>query len=126
MSRWKTEKHFTSWLGLAPNTKVSGGKVISSKVPKKKHCAGQAFRMAALSMSKSATPIGEYYRRIRSKAGGPKAVIATARKIAVIYYHMLSQKTAFDPFALLEYQKRYKEKKIRDLEKYLDKLKQAG
>jgi hypothetical protein len=51
MSRWKNEKHFTSWLGLAPNTKISGGKVISSKVPKKKHYAGQAFRMAALSIA---------------------------------------------------------------------------
>jgi transposase len=126
MSHWKSEKHFTSWLGLAPNTKISGGNIISSKVPKKKHYAGQAFRISALSMSKSMTPLGEYYRRIRSRAGGKKAVIATARKIAIIYYHMLSKKTSFDPLALLEYQNKYKEKKIRDLEKYLEKLKKAG
>jgi transposase len=123
MSRWKNEKHFTSWLGLAPNTKISGGKVISSKVPKKKHYAGQAFRMAALSACKSKTPLGEYYRRIRTRAGGPKAVIATARKLAVIYYSMVSKKTSFDPMALADYQNKYKEKKIRDLEKYLEKLK---
>ena len=66
MSRWKTEKHFTSWLGLAPNTKISGGKVISSRVPKKKHYAGQAFRMAAMSLQNNKGPLGDFYRRVRT------------------------------------------------------------
>ena len=84
MSRWKTEKHFTSWLGLAPNTKISGGKVISSRVPKKKHYAGQAFRMAAMSMRNNKGALGDFYRRIRTYAGAPKAIVAVARKLAVI------------------------------------------
>jgi hypothetical protein len=70
--------------------------------------------------------LGDYYRRIRTRAGVPKAVIATARKLAVIYYHMLSQKNAFDPKALEEYQNTYREKKIKQLEKYIDKLKKSG
>jgi transposase len=126
MSRWKNEKHFASWLGLAPNTKISGGKVISSKVPKKKHHAGQAFRMATLSLSKSQTPLGDYFRRIRAKAGGPKAIVATARKMAVIYYQMLSKTEAFNPALLIDYQEKYKEKKIRLLEKAIEKLKAAA
>ena len=125
MNRWKSDKHFTSWLGLAPNTKVSGGKIISSKIPKRKQYAGQAFRMATLSIANSKSPLGDYYRRIRSRAGKGKAVVATARKLAVIYYQMNRTKTAFNPQALSEYQKEYKERKIKQLERALAKLKAA-
>jgi transposase len=76
MLKWKTEHHFTSWLGLAPNTKISGGKVISSRIKKKKHYAGQAFRIAANSLYNSKSPMGDYYRRIRAKSGAAKAVEA--------------------------------------------------
>lgn len=117
MSKWKTEHHFTSWLGLAPNTKISGGKVISSKIMKKKHHAGQAFRLAANSLYNSKSPLGDYFRRIRAKAGAAKAVVATARKLAIIYYKMISRKETFNPKALEDYQKQYKQKKIRQLKK---------
>jgi transposase len=112
VSKWKNEHHFTSWLGLAPNTKISGGKVISSKIMKKKHYAGQAFRMAANGLYKSKSPLGDYFRRIRAKAGAPKAVVAVARKLAIIYYKMVTNKEAFNPKALEEYRQKYKEKKI--------------
>ena len=125
MSRWHNYKHFTSWLGLAPNTKISGGKILSSKVPKRKQQAGQAFRIAALSIANSKTPLGDFYRRIRSKAGKGKAIVATARKLAVIYYHMISTKTSFNAQALADYQSQYKEHKIKQLERTLAKLKAA-
>lgn len=125
MTKWKTEHHFTSWLGLAPNTKKSAGKVISSRIKKKKHHAGQAFRVAANSLSNSKSPLGDYYRRIRSKAGAAKAVVATARKMAIIYYKMVSNKEAFNPKALEDYQNRYKEKKINQLKKKILQLQAA-
>jgi hypothetical protein len=125
MTKWKNENHFTSWLGLAPNTKISGGKVISSRIMKKKHHAGQAFRMAANSLYNSKSPLGDYYRRIRTKAGAGKAVIATARKLAIIYYKMVANKEAFNPLALYEYQKKYKEKKINQLKKKIALLEAA-
>jgi hypothetical protein len=105
MTKWKTEHHFTSWLGLAPNTKISGGKVISSRIMKKKHYAGQAFRMAANSLYHSKSPLGEYYRRIKARAGAGKAVVATARKLAIIYYKMVANKQSFNPMAMEDYQK---------------------
>jgi len=126
MSKWKTEKHFTSWLGLAPNTKKSGGKVISSRVPKKKHYAGQAFRMGAMSLRNNKGPLGDYYRRIRTYAGAPKAIVAVARKLAVIYYHMMTSKQSFNPVELEKSQEKYKERKIKQLERKLDKLKKAS
>ncbi|MCX6013486.1 MAG: IS110 family transposase [Chloroflexi bacterium] len=125
MTKWKTEHHFTSWLGLAPNTKISGGKVISSKIKKKKHHAGQAFRTAANSLYRSENPLGNYYRRIKAKAGAGKAVVATARKLAVIVYKMISNKEAFNPKAMVEYQEKYKEKKITQLKRKLALLEAA-
>jgi transposase len=125
MTKWKTEHHFTSWLGLAPNTKISGGKVISSRIMKKKHYAGQAFRMAANSLYHSKSPLGEYYRRIKARAGAGKAVVATARKLAIIYYKMVANKQAFNPMAMEDYQKKYKEKKIKQLKKKIALLEAA-
>ena len=125
MSKWKTEHHFTSWLGLAPNTKISGGKVISSKIMKKKHHAGQAFRMAANGLYNSKSPLGDYYRRIKTKAGAGKAVVATARKLAIIYYKMVTNKEAFNPKALVEFREKYKEKKINQLKKKIALLEAA-
>lgn len=125
MSKWKTEHHFTSWLGLAPNTKKSGGKVISSKILKKKHHAGQAFRIAANCLNRNKSPLGDYYRRIKSKAGTGKAVVATARKLAIIYYKMVSNKDEFNPDALLQFQQKYKEKKINQLKRKIALLEVA-
>ena len=125
MSKWKTEHHFTSWLGLAPNTKISGGKVISSRIKKKKHYAGQSFRIAANSLYHSKSPLGDHYRRIKAKAGAAKAVVATARKLAIIYYKMVANKEAFNAKALEDYQQKYKEKKINQLKKKLALLEAA-
>jgi transposase len=125
MSKWKTQHHFTSWLGLAPNTKVSGGQVISSKIDKKKQNAGQAFRIAANSLYHSKNPLGDFYRRIRAKSGAPKAVVATARKLAIIYYMMVSKKEAFNPSALVDFQEKFKEKKINQLKRKIAKLEAA-
>lgn len=125
MTKWKNHNHFASWLGVAPNTKKSGGKIISSKVPKKKHYAGQAFRIAASSLYNSKSPLGDFYRRIRAKAGAGKAVVATARKLAIIYYEMVLKKEAFNPNALMEYQEKYKQKKINQLKKRLALLEAA-
>ena len=125
MTKWKTERHFVSWLGLAPNTKKSGGKVISSKIKKKKHHAGQAFRMGASSLYGSKNALGDFYRRIRSKSGGPEAVVATAHKLAIIYYKMVSKKEGYDPKAMEAFQEKYKKNKINQLKKKLAQLQAA-
>jgi transposase len=125
LSKWKRDKAFTSWLGSAPNTKESNNKVISSRILKKKHHAGQAFKMAASSLHHSKSPLGDFYRRIRARAGAGKATVATARKIAVIFYHMVTEKTNYNPEKLVKSQQQYKDYKIKMLEKQLAKLKAA-
>lgn len=120
MTKWKTSKHFVSWLGLAPNNKISGGKIISSHVPKKKNRAGQAFRSSACAIARSNNELGDFYRRIRSKSGPKQAVVATARKIAIIWYNMVLKKEKFNPIGNEKYKEHYKTKKINYLIKQLN------
>ena len=115
--KFSTEKQFLSWLNVVPNNKITGGKVISSKVKRKKNKAGQAFREAASALWKAQNPIGDYLRRKKAKSGGRKAVVATARKIAAIYYKMVTEKVEFNPDCLIKNKEEYLLKKLKQLEK---------
>jgi transposase len=88
-SKWPTIKHFTSWLGLCPNWKKTGGKVQSSKTRKGKNRAATALRLAAWALMRSPSYLGAYLRRQRSRLGAPKAITATAHKLARILYNMM-------------------------------------
>lgn len=124
LSKWENEKHFISWLNLCPNNKISGGKLISSKVMKKKtNLAAQAFKSAANAVQKSNHWIGDYFRRMKGKGGNKYAVVATANKIATIYYKMVRYKKEFNPVELHLYQQKYKKAKIAFLERKLNELK---
>lgn len=125
LSKWENEMHFVSWLNLCPNNKKSGGKLISSKLIKKKpNTASQAFRYAANAVQKSDHWLGDYFRRMKAKGGHKYAVIATANKIATIYYKMVRYKNEFKPLDLEQYQHKYKMAKIAYLERKLNSLKQ--
>ena len=124
LSKWENEKHFTSWLNLCPNNKITGGKIVSSKLMKKKpNLASQAFRNAANSVQRSNHWLGDYFRRMKSKGGNKYAIVATANKIATIYYKIVQNKEAFKPVDLKQYQDRYKKAKIAYLERKLAQLK---
>ncbi len=81
--------------------------------------------MAASTLYRSQTPLGDYFRRIKSRAGAGKAVVATARNMAVIYYHMIKNKSAFSPEKVNKANTKYKEDKIKRLERQLEKLRAA-
>jgi hypothetical protein len=83
---WPTAKHFTSWLCLAPGNKISCGKVLSSRTRRSSNRAAALLRLAATTIGRSDTTLGAFYRRLSSRAGKAKAVTATARKIAVLFY----------------------------------------
>ena len=124
LSKWKTEKHFVSWLNLCPNNKISGGKIISSRLQRKRPNAGShAFRRAANSVQRSNHWLGDYFRRMKAKGGNKYAIIATANKLATIYYKMVRYKQPFMPVDLGEYQQKYKQAKIAYLERKLNQLK---
>lgn len=126
MSKWKSAKHFSAWLNLTPNTKISGGKILSSRMTRKKNKAGQYLKQAASGLATNKSPIGDYYRRMRAKLGGKGAVLATAHKLARIIYTMLLNKTEYNCEIMIENQQSIKENKIKNLEKQLERLKKAS
>ena len=89
MKRWATEKNFTSWLTLAPHNKVSGGRLLSSRTQPSANRAAAILRRAAMSLTRSATALGAYSRRMAYRHGKAKAITATARKLAVLVYRVL-------------------------------------
>src|SRR6266705_624910 len=124
LSKWENDNHFVSWLNLCPNNKISGGKLISSTLLKKKsNPASQAFRQAANAVQKSNNWLADYYRRMKAKGGHKYAIVATANKIARIYYKMVRYKQEFNPVDLEHYQQKYKQAKIAYLERKLSQLK---
>lgn len=100
LSKFPTDKHFASWLGLCPDNRISGGKILSSRTRHVPHRASKAFRMAAQSVGNSHSPLGTYHRRIRARLGPAKANTATAHRLARIYYHVVKNRSPFDPSIL--------------------------
>ncbi len=122
MSRWADEKHFCSWLGLAPHNDISGGKLLRSRTLKTHNRAGQAFRLAAQSVSRSENAYGAYFRHQRAMHGPQKAIVATAHKIARAVYLMLRDHKPFDVLSQATYLQRDREREIVRLQKKATKL----
>ena len=95
MTRWPSAKHFGSWLGLAPNNRVSGGKILSRRTKPTANRAAAALRVAAQSLHRSKSALGAFLRRKAAHLGMPKAITATAYKLARIIYSLLSSGDAY-------------------------------
>ena len=117
MSKFPNEKHFSSWLGLAPKHEISGGKILKSRTLKTRNRAGQAFRLAANSVIRADCAFGVFYRRQKARLGPAQAVVATAHLMARVVYRMLKYKIEYEPLSVAEYEKRYREQQLKYLEK---------
>ena len=95
LSAFPSGDHFASWLGLCPDNRISGGKVLSVKTRHVKHRVAQALRLAAQSLSRSQSVLGRFFRRMRAKLGAPKAITATAHKLARIVYHLITTRQPY-------------------------------
>jgi transposase len=122
MSKWPTEKQFASWLGLAPHNDISGGKVLRSRTLPTKNRAGQAFRQAAVAVSRSHTAFGAYYRRKRAQQGPQFAQVATAHKIARTVYHLLKYRVQYVETGADVYEQKQREREVTALRKKAAKL----
>lgn len=114
---WPTEKHFSSWLGLSPGNKITGGKILTSKTKPSANRAAAAFRMAAFSLLNSKSALGAYCRRQRARLGAPKAITATAHKLARTFYSMLKNGTEYVDQGQEYYEKQYRERVTKNLKK---------
>ena len=117
MTRWPSAKHFVSWLGLSPQNRISGGKVLSSRTRQGTTRAGSAFRMAAVPLGRTNTALGAFQRRLAARVGKSKALIATARKLAILYYKTLRDGLEYQDPGANAYQEASRERQIRGLQR---------
>ena len=114
---WKSAKHFTSWLCLAPGNKISGGKLLSSRTRRSSSRAAALLRLAATTIGRSDTALGAFYRRLSSRIGKQKAVTATARKIAVLFYNAVRFGMAYHDPGAAAYEDRHRTRVLANLQR---------
>jgi len=122
MSRFATVGHFTSWLGLCPGTKITGGKVMSGKTKRCANHAAQALRLAAAGLRPSQSALGAYFRRMCARMDKPKAVAAAAHKLARLIYTMLTKGEEYVDQGQDYYEERYRQRVLRQLSMRAEKL----
>ena len=117
MTRWQSAKHFASWLGLSPNNRITGGKVISSRTKANANRAATALRLAANALHRSNSALGAFLRRKKAQLGAPKAITATAHKLARIIYSMLRYGQAYADAGAEYYETQYRQRALRSAKK---------
>lgn len=115
LTSWPNAKHFTSWLGLAPSNKISGGKTLSSRTRRSGGRAAALLRLAAATVGRTDTALGAFCRRLSSRIGKAKAVTATARKIAVLFYNAVRHGMDYVDPGASSYETRYRTRVINNL-----------
>jgi hypothetical protein len=115
LSAFKSAKHFASWLGLCPDNRVSGGNVLGVGTRRVKQRAATVLRMAAQSLHRSPTALGDYYRRMRARLGAPQAITATAHKLARVVYHLMTTGQAYEEAVFARADARVQERRIQRL-----------
>lgn len=122
MRRWRTEKHFCSWLGLAPHNDITGGRVVRSRTLPTHNRAGQALRMAAQAVGRGKSALGAFYRRLRARLGPEQAITATAHKLARIVYHLLKYRQPYQALSAAEYDQQQQQREFKTLQRRAAKL----
>jgi len=117
VSSFKTEKHFCSWLGLCPDNRISGGKVLSSHTRRVINRASDALRMAAVTLERSQSALGGYYRRMKGRLGAAEAITATAHKLARIIYRLIKYGETYVRQGMEDYEKKFQQRKLQALKK---------
>jgi hypothetical protein len=120
--KFDTPEKFCKWCNIVPNNKISGGKLLSSRVPKRKSPVGQIFRLCANALKDAKNPMGYYFRRIKSRGGHMQAIVATAHKMARIFYVMVRNKCAYDETKVGLDEKELLTMKIQRTQRALDRL----
>lgn len=115
LSRWHTAHHFTSWLTLAPGSRISGGKVLSAHTRKTNNRVTAHLRLAAVAIGRIDTALGAFYRRLSARIGKAKAVTATARKIAILFYNAMRFGMTYQDPGVDHYEQKYRERVVKGL-----------
>ncbi|WP_211252843.1 transposase [Acidiphilium angustum] len=117
LSAWPDAKHFTSWLCLSPSNKISGGKVLSTRTRRSGNRAAALLRLAAVTVGRTETALGAFYRRLSARVGKAKAVTATARKIATLFYNTLRHGMNYADPGTSYYEEKYRARVLSNLQR---------
>jgi len=115
LDAFPSEKHFANWLGLCPSIETSGGKVLKRRTTKVVNRAKLAFRQAASTLLKSKSYLGAQYRRLRTRLGAPKAITAMARKLACLFYRLLTKGQQYVDKGAVYYESRHRQQQVRSI-----------
>lgn len=122
MSRWPSEKHFTSWLTLSPNNKISGDRILSSRTRPSASRAAALLRLSAVTVGRGQSALGAYYRRLAYRVGKAKAVTATARKLAILVYRVLRGDIDYRDPGANAYDAQHRNRALRNLRRRAEQL----
>ena len=122
LEAFPSEKHFCSWLGLCPDNRISGGKVLSARTRRVVNRLADALRMAATTLERSQSALGAHYRRMKGRLGAAEAITATAHKFARLIYRLIKHGETYVREGLENYEKKNRERKLRTLQKMAQSL----
>jgi transposase len=114
VDKWPSAKHFASWLGLSSNNRVSGGKRLSGRTRPSSNRLRRALRIAAMTLERTSAALGVFYRRMKARLGAPKAIIAAARKLAVLIYTLIKNRLSYEAKPL-DFEKEYRKRDLKRL-----------
>ena len=109
-------RHFQSWANLVPDNKISGGQLLSSRVPKRKNPVGQVFRQCANALCRSKEPLGDRFRQIKARSGHKQAMVAVGKTLAGIFYTMVKEKKEYDATIYTKHRKQVLDRSIERLQ----------
>lgn len=115
MGKFPSDKHFASWLGLCPGTRITGGKVMSGKTKRCANRAAQALRLAAAALRSCQSALGAYYRRLCARMDRAKAVTAAAHKLARLIYAMLTKGEEYTDRGQDYFEERYRQRVLHNV-----------
>lgn len=122
LSRFRNEKSFCSWLGLCPDNRISGGKLLSSRTRRVVNRASDALRIAANTLERSQTALGAFHRRMKARLGAAEAITATAHKLARLIFRLIKHGDAYVRTGMEEYEKKYRSRKFSALRKAAESM----
>lgn len=116
LDKFKTEKHFASWLGLCPDNRVSGGRILSCRTRRVVNRLSDTLRLSATTLERSQTALGAYYRRMKARLGAAEGITAMAHKLARVLYRLLKHGENYVREGLAEYEKKHQKRKLQNLQ----------
>ncbi len=117
VERFATAKHFASWLGLCPDNRVTGGRILSAATRDVKSRTAYALRMAAQALHRSQSALGDYFRRMKARLGAPEAITAAAHKLARILHHLIKHRCPYDASVFAAEEELHRKRREKNLRK---------